>query len=218
MTAPSSPVGAAGQGVQIVGANLGVERAHAHREPVQVGVVGAPARLEGLELGLQGEVDRPSLPDGDLPAPAGHPVHGLAELADGATFEREAGRVDEGLLADADGVQTEAAVIREMPSGGAPQRHLPAPSLGDGKKAGQHVSGGPVGSDRIGGHDRRAPDDPIGQDPAGCELQRLVGAQEEGRERVLAMALDELPRRAVLVFGVPILGRLRAEHGAQGQH
>ena len=49
------------------------------------------------------------------------------------------------------------------------------------------------GRHRIARDDRGLADHPVGEHPAGGELERLVGPQDERRQRVLAVSLDDRP-------------------------
>ena len=178
----------------------------------------APACLQRLDLALELGVDLATVAGGDLPASPAHPVHRLAQLAHRTALQREPPRVHERLLPDAYGAKAERAVAGQMAGAGPPHDDLPAAPPGLRDEAGQHVGRGPGGGDRVGRDDRRTADDAIRQHAAAGERQRLVGTQQERRERIVGVGIDDGARRPVLVVGVAVGGRRRADQRAQREH
>ena len=144
-------------------------------------------------------------------------MHRLAQLAHGASLQSERAGIDEGLLADA---YRRAGRARGRPPGGSrrrptarPASRVAAPDPG----SGQDLGGGSVGRDRVGRDHGGATDDPVGEHAARGEGERLVGPQQERRERVGAVGVEDGPRRPALVLKMVVGGRGGANERAQRQ-
>ena len=177
-----------------------------------------PALRHELDLRLQPGVELAPVVGGDRPSAPCHPVHRLAQLAHGASLQGERARVDEGLLADAHRVQPERPVGLQVRLGRAPQHDLPAASARLIPERGEHFPGGAGGRNRIGRDHRGAADHPVGEYAAGGEGQCLVGPQQERRQRIGAVRIDDRSRRPVLVLQMAVGGGGGADERAQGQH
>src|SRR5699024_7176245 len=116
----------------------GFEPPHAHRKPDQARALGPPRKLHLVDLALERGVEVTAVAGDDLPAAALEAMHGLAKLAYGAPLQRESGRVDDGLLADAERPEAHPAIARQVAARRAPQRDPPAVSPRVGQKLAQH--------------------------------------------------------------------------------
>jgi len=77
-----------------------------------------------------------------------------------------------------------------MPRRAAVEDDPPAGVAGAIQQLPHHLGHRTIGADRIAGDDRRLADDPVGDHPARGELKALVRAQDERRERVIAVSVD----------------------------
>ncbi len=123
---------------QVIGSELGLERAHPHRESEQTSPPRSPSALECLDLGLELRSEVASLAHRHLPATPGDTVDRLAQLADATALERETSGIHEALLTGLHDTQAQLAVGIEITRRRTPHRDLPTPRPRDGEKAGQH--------------------------------------------------------------------------------
>ena len=156
------------------------EPSEGHREARQPGLPRTPTLVDRVQLGHGGGVEVGPGHRGDLPAEALLAVDRLAHGLHRAALEGEGRRVDDGLLADADGAEAKSAVRDKMAVARAGEHDVPAMAVRLGHEALEDGSRCSVGADRVGGDDRRPAQDPVGEQAAVGEVKRLVGAQRKG--------------------------------------
>ncbi|HEY2940023.1 MAG TPA: hypothetical protein VGJ27_09425 [Gaiellaceae bacterium] len=175
------------------------ERVECHHEAA-LGIGAAPVAGDRLQLGpeLGAHLPRPE----HLGAVAGplETVYGLSDLADRATIEREALRLEHGLVAVVESVQAAGPVEPEAVLGRAEDRQPPAALAGEGDEQVEQPAESRGRPDRIAGDDRDPADHAIGEERALVlrEVVRLVRPQDERRERVRAPGRDEVTRQLPL--------------------
>ncbi len=159
-------LGRAGQQIQIAGVHPGVKCAHPHGKPENSPSLDPPGLLDGIDLSLQRGVDLPSLVGPHAPPESVQAVYRLPQLAHGSARERESGRIDHRLLADAQRPQAEAVIQLEMTRGCPVGDYVPALLRGEPQEAFEHHVGGTIGRHGIAGDDRRPPHRAVGQHAA----------------------------------------------------
>ena len=186
-------LGRAREHVQVIGADVCLVDAHAHREPEHAPLARAPVPLELVNLELECGVDRSALADRDLPSPALDAVHRLAQLADLAALERELERIHERLLAGADRVEPEVGVGGQMALRRAPHHHLPPARAREIEEARQHRGRLIAGRHRVRGDDRGAADHPVGEHAPAANWSALSGRRMNGES-------ESSPWRSTIAF------------------
>ena len=184
---------------------------HRHREPVEPRALRAPGALDGVELGHQPRRELARRHHLDAPAAALDAVHRLADLAHGASLEREERRHGDRLDADLQRAQPQAPVAREVREARAGQHDVPAAALGERQEVGDDRRGGALRPDGIAGDDRGLAQRPEREHAAAREEEGLVGAQHERRERVVPVRVDDRRRAGVRRRVVAVLGPRRRQ-------
>src|SRR5262249_49855131 len=177
-----------------------------HREPDQPSLARAPLVFDPLELTLElcGDL---LVTDGLHPPTAAlHAGHGLADLADLAPLETEAARIDDGFLADLEGLQAETLASSEVAIGCRRHDHVPIALLREAQEAGQDLRRAARRSDRIAGDHGSLPEDAVGEEPGALEEERLVLPEGERVERVVPVLPDDGGRPRMLGVGMTVLG------------
>ncbi len=185
-------------GVLVAEAEQGVER---HHESA-LGRITTPRARDVLEFRPQRcvELARPQHPRGV--ARVLEPVHRLAHLADRATLEREGGGLDDGFVAVVQRMEASGGVERQEPLRGAEDRDTPVARVRMLDECGDQVVEPVVRADRVAGDDCDAADDAVGEERGLVVVEevRLVGSQDERRERVDSPRVDECTRDRALAL------------------
>ena len=114
-------------------------------------------------------------------------------------------------------VRSPSASYADRFAGTAPSSTTSQPRDGALEERGHHRRGAAGRADRVAGDDRRLPQRPVGEHPAGGEVERLVGAQREQRDRVVAVRRDQRGGAAVTLLVVAVAHALGREQESQQQ-
>ena len=129
-------------------------------------------------------------------------MHRLADLSDRTALERERRGVDDRLVAVVQRVQSVCGVDRQPGFGCAEDRDPPVAGASASDEAADERGAFVRRADRIAGDDCDAADDAVGEERrlVVVEEVRLVGAEDERRQRVDAPGLDECRRQLPLAL------------------